>query len=139
VITIKLTQDIEDQGLYAGDIMQVDKFSAASMVKRGVAEQYDPAEDELPAVLGDGQDAEYGGQPAATIDDIRDPDAQRDRRVTTVVHVAGADPGPPASPPPALVPDPAPEEGGESPRKISKKAAPGAEPDGGDAGGGDSS
>jgi hypothetical protein len=137
VITIKLTQDIEDQGLYAGDVMQVDKFSAASMVKRGVAEEYDPAAEEQDD--GDDQVAEYGGQPAATIDDIRDPDAQRDRRVTTVVHVAGADPGPPASPPPALVPDPAPEEGGESPRKISKKAAPGAEPDGGDAGGGDSS
>lgn len=130
MITIKLTKDIPDQGLVAGDIMQVDKFSAASMVKREVAEEYNPEQE---AREVDAPSGEYGGRPAATIDDIHDPDAQRDRRVQVSVHVAAADPGPPQQPPAALVPDPA-----AVPAKASsKKAASGAEPVGGDAGGGD--
>lgn len=137
MVTVKLTQDIEGQGLFVGDVMSVDKFSAESMIKRGVAEKYDadaqqPREVDEPA-------GEYGGKPAQTIDDIHDPEAQRDRRVTTVVRVGGPDPGPPQQPTAAQVPDPVAADKAAAPPKSSKKAASGAQPAGGDAGGGDDS
>jgi hypothetical protein len=142
VVTVKLTQDIESEGLVTGDVINVDKFSAAAMVKRGVAEEYD-ADSEPEVAREAAEPATYGGKPAETIDDIHDPDAQRDRRVQTAVRVGGPDPGPPRSPNPAQVPDPAVLEADSDPEptehKSGTKAASGAKPRGGDAGGGDTS
>lgn len=150
MVTVKLLKDIEAEGLFEGDVISVDSLSAAGMVKRGVAAEYTDA-DETAAEAG--EPAEYAGRPAATIDDIHDPEAHHDRRVQTVVRVGGPDPGPPrkvnAAQAPGDIetdsadvqPDPAtpPAEVAPTEHKSRKKAASGAQPDGGDAGGGDGS
>lgn len=144
--TVRLTKDIEVEGLVVGDVMSVDELSAAAMVKRGVAEEYDAHAEE--AQQATAAHAEYGGKPAATIDDIHDPEAHRDRRVQTVVRVGGPDPGPPRKPNAAQAPgdvvahpgsDPVPAGPAPTEHKPRSKAAPGAKPVGGAAGGGDAS
>lgn len=149
--TIKLTQDIEHEGLAAGDVLSVDENSAAALVRRGAAEVYDPA---APADVAEPQEATYGDQEGVrTIDDIRDPQAARNRRVMSFATVAAPDPGPapatpavaPADPAPAD-PDPAVTAATEPEAKAPKRsgrtspeqAAPDAQSVGGDAGGGNS-
>lgn len=91
--TVKLTQDLEHEGLCADDVLSVDDFSAASMIERGVAAEYDAAAD-TDTTTAAGEPARYGGQEARTIDDIRDPQAARNRRVMNFTTVAAPDPGP---------------------------------------------
>lgn len=147
--TIKLTKDIEHEGLVAGDVLSVDENSAAALVRRGDAEVYDPA---APDPGDDGTnvvEVTYGDQEGVrTIDDIRDPQAARNRRVMSFTTVAAPDPGPVSA---AAVeaeqvaePEPAPAEPAPSKRSArnaptvttSEQAAPDAQSAGGDAGGG---
>lgn len=94
---VKLLQDRPEAGLVEGDIVSYDELSAASVIKRGIAEEYDPEAD----AAADGEAAEtptYGGQPAATIDDIVDPGVARQKGVMAFSVVADTDPGPRKSP-----------------------------------------
>lgn len=140
--TIKLTQDIEHEGLAAGDVLSVDENSAAALVRRGVAVAYDPA---APADVAEPQGATYGDQEGVrTIDDIRDPQAARNRRVMSFATVAAPDPGPAPTTPAAAPADPAVTAAAEPEAKAPKRsgrtspeqAAPDAQSAGGDAGGG---
>lgn len=146
--TIKLTQDIEHEGLAAGDVLSVDENSAAALVRRGAAELYDPA---APADVAEPKEATYGDQAGVrTIDDIRDPQAARNRRVMSFTTVAAPDPGPaPAAPAdepsesepvaPTPEPEPAPAKTGRPKTNTGPaQAAPDAQSAGGDAGGGNS-
>lgn len=102
--TIKLAQDIEHEGLVAGDVLSVDDNSAAALIRSGRAEAYDP---QAPAadttnVVPEPTSTTYGDQEGVrTIDDIRDPEAARNRRVMSFATVAAADHGPVAAEPAA--------------------------------------
>lgn len=162
--TIKLKKDIEHEGLVAGDVLSVDDDSAAALVRRGDAEPYEP---DAPAASA-ARDTEhevkpttYGAQDGVrTIDDIRDPQAARNRRVMSFTTVAAPDPGPVAATvDEAEQGDPAEPESDPEPAKAStaarggrggrnalnvptststEQAAPDAQSAGGDAGGGNS-
>ncbi|OCB44750.1 hypothetical protein A5721_18950 [Mycobacterium vulneris] len=103
--TIKLSQDIEHEGLVAGDVLSVDDNSAAALIRSGRAEEYDPQK--APAadttnVVPEPEVTTYGNQEGVrTIDDIRDPEAARNRRVMSFATVAAADHGPVAAEPTA--------------------------------------
>lgn len=121
---IKLTKAIEHEGLVVGDVLSVDERSAAHLIKEGEAEEYEPkAADKVP-----------------TIDDI--PSTAKGRTaVMSAVRVGSPDPGPASKTveevPAGTVLD---DEAASLPKKTAAKtppAAPGAEPAGGDAGGGD--
>lgn len=108
---IRFTQDIPGEGLVEGDIIDVDPFSAASLIDQGKAEEYKPEEAAADAEL---DTVRYGGQDVRTIDDIVDPDVARNRRVMTATIVGASDPGPTtvevspdADPAEAPVPEPA--------------------------------
>ena len=137
--TIKLTQDIEHEGLAAGDVLEVDENSAAALVRRGVAVVYDPA---AAADVNEPVEATYGDQEGVrTIDDIRDPQAARNRRVMSFATVAAPDPGPAATAaavaPAAPEPEPAPAKTGRPKANTGPaQAASDAQSAGGDAGGG---
>ena len=139
--TIKLTQDIEHEGLAAGDVLEVDENSAAALVRRGVAVVYDPA---AAADVNEPVEATYGDQEGVrTIDDIRDPQAARNRRVMSFATVAAPDPGPAATAaavaPAAPEPEPAPAKTGRPKTNTGPapaQAASDAQSAGGDAGGG---
>lgn len=150
--TIKLTKDIEHEGLAAGDVLSVDENSAAALVRRGDAEVYDPAAPD-PGYDGtnvvEAEPTTYGDQEGVrTIDDIRDPQAARNRRVMSFATVAAPDPGPvsatAAEAEQVAEPEPAPAEPAPSKRSArnaptvttSEQAAPDAQSAGGDAGGG---
>lgn len=142
--TIKVTKEIPGEGLTPGDVLSVDEFSAAALIERGDAEEYQPEG-------GDGEHVE-------TIDDIVDPDVARNRRQMTATIVGGpsnggatlpspapatTDPAAPAESPDPLTATPdAVSHSGSTPTgkagkdKGSELAAPGLNPAGGDAGGG---
>lgn len=85
---VKLTKALAGEGLAEGDVLSVDEFSAAALIKRGDAEEY--VAEEAPAdAAAPAEEATYGGQPAATIDDIVDPDVARNKRVMTATVVGG--------------------------------------------------
>lgn len=103
--TIKLLQDIEHEGLVEGDVLSVDDNSAAALIRSKRAEEYDP---QAPAadttnVVPEPAVTTYGDQEGVrTIDDIRDPEAARNRRVMSFATVAAADHGPVAAEPAAV-------------------------------------
>lgn len=147
--TIKLTQDIEHEGLVAGDVLSVDENSAAALVRRGAAELYDPATPAAETNVIEASATVYGDQEGVrTIDDIRDPQAARNRRVMSFTTVAAPDPGPVSATAveaeQVAEPEPAPAEPAPSKRSArnaptvttSEQAAPDAQSAGGDAGGG---
>lgn len=161
--TIKLTKALAAEGLAEGDVLSVDEFSAAALIDRGDAEAYDPAAEAATTDSEPAEETKYGGQPAATIDDIVDPAVVRNKRVMTATIVGAVDAGPvrrspddnPADAPvePDVPVEPETPEAVQSPTvkaanaKRAKAAASnspelaasGAQPDGGDAGGGDAS
>lgn len=104
--TVRLTEDIPADGLAKGDLLTVDAFSAAALIKSKRAEEYDPAK-----AAADNR-AEGGEELSGlTIDDIVDPEVARNRRTMTATIVGGpsagqsvsqlADPNPVASDPDA--------------------------------------
>ena len=102
--TIKLSQDIEHEGLVAGDVLSVDDNSAAALIRSGRAEEYDPqkARSATADVAAEPSATTYGEQEGVrTIDDIKDPQAARNRRVMSFATVAAADHGPVAADPAA--------------------------------------
>lgn len=129
--TVKLTKDIEHSGLREGDLLAVDEFSAKALIARGDATEYKP-QDATAELEAEGETASYGGQEAATIDDIVDPAARRHKAVMTVSQVAAADPGPQAKP----KAEPKAEHTSKSAVKSAARGASGANPAGGDADGG---
>lgn len=149
--TIKLSQDIEHEGLVAGDVLSVDDNSAAALIRSGRAEVYDPqkpqAADTTTNVVPEPEVTTYGDQEGVrTIDDIRDPEAARNRRVMSFATVAAADHGPVAAEPAATADVDAedtkasrPKPGRPSTATSSAQAAPDAKSAGGDAGGGNNS
>lgn len=143
--TVKLTKDVEHEGRRKGDVVSYDELSAAALIKRGDAEEYEP-------------DKADTAERVETIDDIVDPAVVRNKRVMTATVVGAADAGPvrrapdddPADAP--VEPDPltaTPEQDVQSPtvkaanarrgRGGSELAAPAADAAGGDASGGDGS
>lgn len=116
---IKLTKDIEHEGLSAGDVLSVDERSAAHLIKVGEAEEFEPETVEKVETIDDiPSTAKRVGAPA----------------VMSAIRVGSADPGPVVAVQP------------ETPTLPVKKAdtkpasaASGAQPAGGDAGGGDTS
>jgi hypothetical protein len=142
MVTVKLTKDITHQGLSEGDVLSVDKFSAATLVERGDAVEYEAAG----VTERTSEPGRYGGQEAETIDDIHDPDVERDRRVQVVTRVGVADRGPALPPEPddtapvtEDTPTPSRTKSAKAAGKGSAPEASGAQPAGGDAGGGDGS
>lgn len=126
---IKLTKDIPGDGLAKGDIVEVDAFSAAALIKRGDAEEYDPAKAAADTRAEGGE--ELSG---LTIDDIVDPQVARNRRTMTATIVGG----PGTGPSPAVDVE---TEAPAAPRPTGKPtrpemAPPGANPAGGATGGG---
>lgn len=101
--TIKLSQDIEHEGLVAGDVLSVDDNSAAALIRSGRADAYDPEKvsaADTPNAVPEPVVTTYGDQEdVRTIDDIRDPEAARNRRVMSFATVAAADHGPVAAEP----------------------------------------
>lgn len=146
--TIKLSQDIEHEGLVAGDVLSVDDNSAAALIRSGRAEEYDPQKPpaaDTTNVVPEPEVTTYGDQEGVrTIDDIRDPEAARNRRVMSFATVAAADHGPVAAEPAAADVDAEdtkasrPKPGRPSTATSSAQAAPDAKSAGGDAGGGNS-
>lgn len=135
---IQLTKAMPHQGLSEGAVLNVDERSAQVLIKRGDATAYVPE----PA------------EKVETIDDIEST-AKRGRAVMTAARVGFADPGPVAAstaeaeeapaveadaadPAPAAASDPAPDLAPQPPKRSPKSgpAASGAQPAGGDAGGG---
>lgn len=134
--TIKLTQDIEHEGLVAGDVLSVDDNSAAALVRRDLAEVYEPA---AAADAAEAKSTTYGDQEGVrTIDDIRDPQAARNRRVMSFTTVAAPDPGPAASTTAEAPAEPAVRAARPKTSTTPAQAAPDAKSAGGDAGGGSS-
>jgi hypothetical protein len=113
---IQLTKAMPHQGLSEGDLLNVDERSARVLIKRGDAKPYEPEQVEK----------------VETIDDIEST-AKRGRAVMTTARVGFADPGPVASTD-ETEDAPAPQSPKRSPK--SGPAASGAQPAGGDAGGG---
>jgi DNA helicase TIP49 (TBP-interacting protein) len=143
--TIKLSQDIEHEGLVAGDVLSVDDNSAAALIRSGRAEAYDPQApaDDTANVVPEPKVTAYGDQEGVrTIDDIRDPEAARNRRVMSFATVAEADHGPVATEPAeadtSKASRPKPGRPGTTTTTPSVQAAPDAKSAGGDAGGGNS-
>lgn len=96
---VKLLQDRPEAGLVKGDIVSYDELSAASVIERKIAEEYDPSKDADGDGVDDATEAPtYGGQKAATIDDIVDPGVARQKGVMSFSVVADSDPGPHKSP-----------------------------------------
>lgn len=146
---VELTKDIPEQGLFKGDVLQVDELSAKSMIAAEKAKAYDPDDTEAAA---EPEEVEYGGQKVRTIDDIVDPEAKRMKGVMHVQRLVGADPGPARSAAQAETATDTPEaakppdttDAAAKPADVtsttgrgrSGRGAPGADPAGGDAGGG---
>jgi hypothetical protein len=130
---IQLTKDMPHQGLSEGDLLSVDQRSAKALIDRGDATEYKPPTD--------------AAEKVETIDDIPST-AKRGRAVMSAVRVGSADPGPVA--PTVTEAEDAPPETEEDralaavqdipmPKKSAADkppAASGAQPAGGDAGGG---
>lgn len=143
--TIKLSQDIEHEGLVAGDVLSVDDNSAAALIRSGRAEEYDPQKPpaaDTTNVVPEPEVTTYGDQEGVrTIDDIRDPEAARNRRVMSFATVAAADHGPVAAETAeadtSKASRPKPGRPGST-TTSSAQAAPDAKSAGGDAGGGNS-
>ncbi|WP_431231530.1 hypothetical protein ACQ856_18380 [Mycolicibacterium psychrotolerans] len=98
--TIKFKQDVPHEGLAVGDVLEVDDNSAAALIRRDLAEEYNPASAaEAGTNVVEVQSGAYGTQDSGvrTIDDIVDPQAARNRRVMSFTTVAQADPGPQAA------------------------------------------
>lgn len=148
---IELTADIAHEGLVEGDVISVDALSAASLIKAGKAKEYEPPEAGAARQAGE-EEPTYGGQPAATIDDIVDPGVEAQRGVMTVSVVAAADhgrkaapvtgaeqppaeaePAPPSAGEPPAADPPAPHKGRAKAGAAANREASGAEPVGGDA------
>ncbi|AYB69358.1 hypothetical protein SEA_GRAVAILLIA_16 [Mycobacterium phage Gravaillia] len=129
--TVKFVKDNPGEGLCAGDVLEVDDNSAAALIRRGEAEEYNPQ------AVDDARVAEprtFGDQEGVrTMDDIRDPQAARNRRVMSFTTVAAPDPGPTAPEAAETVSAPQP---AAKPRTRPAQAAPDAQSAGGDAGGG---
>lgn len=76
---IKLLKDIPAEGFAEGDVISVDEFSAASLIKREFAQEYTTP------------DGTPEGKPVRTIDDIVDPEVARNRAQMTATIVGGED------------------------------------------------
>ncbi|ABW88411.1 tail assembly chaperone [Mycobacterium phage Evanesce] len=130
--TVKFVKDNPGEGLCAGDVLEVDDNSAAALIRRGEAEEYNPQAVDAVRVA---EPRTFGDQEGVrTMDDIRDPQAARNRRVMSFTTVAAPDPGPAvaeAADESVSAPQPA-----AKPRTRPAQAASDAQSAGGDAGGG---